>query len=78
MYCDGQLLKAKKEGKVAEGYDEGPLEFAPTYKFDPMSDTYDTSDKARVPAWTDRILFRSRDPADLELLWYRCGRARSH
>jgi len=43
--CARQLLKAKKEGKVAGGYDEGPLSFAPTYKFDPMSDTYDTSHK---------------------------------
>ncbi|CAM9772752.1 unnamed protein product, partial [Laminaria digitata] len=36
------------------GYREGPLNFRPTYKFDSGSDTYDTSSKRRVPAWTDR------------------------
>ena len=32
---------------MAKGYDEGPLSFPPTYKFDPMSDSYDSSDKVR-------------------------------
>lgn len=39
-------------------YMEGPLKFPPTYKFDPNSNEYDTSDKLRVPAWCDRILYR--------------------
>lgn len=39
------------------GYSEGPLNFRPTYKFDTGTDTYDTSSKQRVPAWTDRILY---------------------
>lgn len=39
-------------------FQEGPLSFPPTYKFDPRSHQYDTSDKMRVPAWCDRILYR--------------------
>lgn len=44
------------------GYIEGQLEFAPTYKYDLFSDDYDTSEKMRIPAWTDRVLWRRRKP----------------
>ena len=39
------------EFKVFQDYNEGPLEFAPTYKYDLNSDYYDTSEKFRSPAW---------------------------
>ena len=42
------------------GYIEGDINFAPTYKYDLFSDDYDTSEKCRAPAWTDRVLFRKR------------------
>ena len=41
-----------------QGYKEGPLNFAPTYKYDLFCDDYDTSDKSRTPAWTDRVLWK--------------------
>ena len=37
---------------------EPPLQFMPTYKFDKNSAVYDTSQKRRVPSWTDRILVK--------------------
>jgi len=47
------------------GLSEGPLTFRPTYKFDRGIDVYDTSNKMRIPAWTDRILFKTSSSSDL-------------
>ncbi|XP_076587206.1 inositol polyphosphate 5-phosphatase K [Chaetodon auriga] len=58
-----QLNMAKDSETVLEGFQEGPLKFPPTYKFDVGTHTYDTSGKKRKPAWTDRILWRLRATA---------------
>ncbi|XP_031426891.1 phosphatidylinositol 4,5-bisphosphate 5-phosphatase A [Clupea harengus] len=60
-----QLNMAKDSETVLEGFQEGPLKFPPTYKFDVGTNTYDTSGKKRKPAWTDRILWRLRATAPL-------------
>ena len=39
-------------------FDEGELNFKPTYKYNDNSYDYDTSKKLRVPSWTDRILYK--------------------
>lgn len=46
--------------QVFRGFIEGTLDFAPTYKYDLFSEDYDTSEKCRTPAWTDRILWKRR------------------
>lgn len=53
-----QLSIAKRHDPLLRQFQEGPLLFPPTYKFDKNSDNYDTSEKKRKPAWTDRILWR--------------------
>ncbi|CAE6395108.1 unnamed protein product [Rhizoctonia solani] len=56
---DADQLKLAMEAQLAfMGYEEGPILFRPTYRYDLYSDEYDTSEKQRIPAWTDRVLYR--------------------
>uniref|UniRef100_A0AAV2JB21 Synaptojanin-1 n=1 Tax=Knipowitschia caucasica TaxID=637954 RepID=A0AAV2JB21_KNICA len=55
-----QLVEQKSAGLVFKEFIEGELDFAPTYKYDLFSEDYDTSEKCRTPAWTDRILWKRR------------------
>ena len=60
--------------QVFREFHEGPIYFPPTYKYDVGLDTYDTSEKARTPSYTDRILWRSiSNNVQSEQLYY--GRA---
>lgn len=54
-----QLLVSRRRhpGFRARAFQEFPIAFAPTYKYDVGSDRYDTSEKRRAPAWCDRILY---------------------
>lgn len=58
LYARDQLRRSRDAGEVFPGYEEGAITFAPTYKYDNGSDQYDSSEKQRIPAWTDRILYR--------------------
>ncbi|CAJ1063875.1 synaptojanin-1 isoform X3 [Xyrichtys novacula] len=60
LMAGDQLLDQKNAGLVFRGFIEGKLDFAPTYKYDLFSEDYDTSEKCRTPAWTDRILWKRR------------------
>ncbi|XP_064454361.1 synaptojanin-2 isoform X4 [Mirounga angustirostris] len=52
-----QLQLQKSSGKIFKDFHEGAINFGPTYKYDVGSAAYDTSDKCRTPAWTDRVLW---------------------
>ncbi|KAF7877505.1 hypothetical protein EAF04_001182 [Stromatinia cepivora] len=56
LYENDQLNLQMVAGLTFQYYSESRITFMPTYKFDIDNDTYDTSEKARIPAWTDRIL----------------------
>lgn len=55
-----QLLASRKKNPAfrLRVFQELPITFAPTYKYNVGTDDYDTSEKKRAPAWCDRILFR--------------------
>ncbi|CAI6096792.1 unnamed protein product [Clonostachys chloroleuca] len=57
-----QLLVARRRNPTFKlrAFEELPITFAPTYKYDVGTDNYDSSEKKRSPAWCDRLLFRGR------------------
>lgn len=56
---DQLLVERKKNpGFRLRVFNESTITFAPTYKYDVGSDTYDSSEKKRSPAWCDRLLYR--------------------
>ncbi|KAK9728505.1 hypothetical protein K7432_000987 [Basidiobolus ranarum] len=85
-----QLIQEREKGTVFPDFEEAPITFPPTYKFDvphvgqsymssesSLSDAmppslrhiYDSSPKARIPSWTDRILYKSR-VGEIDVLRY--------
>ncbi|KAL2318663.1 hypothetical protein Fmac_032539 [Flemingia macrophylla] len=66
LHSKDQLLQEAGRGQIFNGFCEGTLTFKPTYKYNNGSSNYDTSHKVRVPAWTDRILFKIEDENKME------------
>nr|TKW39185.1 hypothetical protein SEVIR_1G161300v2 [Setaria viridis] len=65
-----QLRAEMRSGRVFQGLREGEFKFPPTYKFEKHIaglSGYDSSEKKRIPAWCDRILYRdSRASSETE------------
>ncbi|XP_057972328.1 type I inositol polyphosphate 5-phosphatase 8 isoform X2 [Malania oleifera] len=73
-----QLRIEQRAGRVFEGWEEGRIHFAPTYKYLTNSDHYvvqspGSREKRRTPAWCDRILWRGEG---LKQIWYLRGESR--
>lgn len=58
LYENDQLNIQMVVGNCFNYYREGRVRFLPTYKYDLGKDEFDSSDKQRIPAWTDRILWK--------------------
>lgn len=56
LYENDQLKLQMGRGYAFPFYDEARITFNPTYKYDVGTDSYDTSEKQRIPAWCDRVL----------------------
>ncbi|XP_061459685.1 phosphatidylinositol polyphosphate 5-phosphatase type IV [Rhineura floridana] len=65
-----QLLKEMASGSIFKGFQEAPILFRPSYKFDVGADTYDTASKQRTPSYTDRVMYRSRHKDDIHVVKY--------
>ncbi|EMS68281.1 hypothetical protein TRIUR3_28881 [Triticum urartu] len=61
-----QLKRELRKGRAFEGWSEGVLEFAPTYKYEVGTGKYIGDDQKggrRTPAWCDRVLSFGKGPA---------------
>ncbi|KAK7245239.1 hypothetical protein RIF29_40074 [Crotalaria pallida] len=73
-----QLRIEQRAGRVFKGWNEGGIDFAPTYKYLANSDNYvaqtsKSKEKRRTPAWCDRILWKGED---LKQMWYVRGESK--
>ncbi|KZV55867.1 hypothetical protein F511_15717 [Dorcoceras hygrometricum] len=62
-----QLRREQENGGVFQGWEEGDIEFAPTYKYSSSNCNrysggipYRAGEKQRTPAWCDRILWNGK------------------
>ena len=56
-----QLHQQQKKGLIFTQFLEGAIDFKPTYKYDPSTNSWYTGEKNRAPAWCDRVLYYSQN-----------------
>jgi len=66
-----QLLNEKAKGNCFWGFEEGDLNFRPTYRYNRGDRTY-SMEKMRIPSWTDRVLWKCLPGLKANLTAYNC------
>ncbi len=67
-----QLIATRKSGNAFKGFREPDITFLPSYKYDPGTDTFDTSEKKRTPAYCDRVMYFHAAEQHVRNLQYTC------
>uniref|UniRef100_A0A7S2VYZ6 Rho-GAP domain-containing protein n=1 Tax=Eucampia antarctica TaxID=49252 RepID=A0A7S2VYZ6_9STRA len=72
LIANDQLNIERAAGRVFNKWDEGSIDFKPTYKYQPGTDSYDKrpDKKIRAPAWCDRVLWLAQEPSHVAQLSY--------
>jgi hypothetical protein len=65
-----QLLRDVDKEPLLAGFAEARIDFAPTYKFDKNSDSYDSGLIKQSPAYADRILLKGGTAGSLREMTY--------
>ncbi|GME92752.1 unnamed protein product [Ambrosiozyma monospora] len=60
LFTKDQLNNQMSKGESFPYFNEMEINFKPTYKYDKGTNEFDTSEKQRIPAWTDRIVSWAR------------------
>ncbi|KAH9318654.1 hypothetical protein KI387_020423, partial [Taxus chinensis] len=63
-----ELLREKSASRVLHGFKEGDINFPPTFKM--QKESTNIYSQKRMPAWCDRVLWRSFEGYDVKLLSY--------
>jgi len=65
-----QLITVLKNGDAFSNFHESAISFIPTFKYNIGTDCFDTSEKQRTPAYTDRILCRTKKKDTVSWVFY--------
>ncbi len=70
LVANDQLNEQRRLGCAFAEFGEGKIAWAPTYRYDAGTNTYDTSEKQRKPSYTDRVLHKAETAELLALHEY--------
>lgn len=68
-----QFSNEQNNGFYFDNFFEGKIEFLPTYKYKCGTEYYNY--KTRIPSWTDRIIYKSKQSYDLIQLDYQVNKS---